>query len=113
MKFLNENASDDDKYTKLKKEFKAKVNVQKVFSAQGENAVVDYLIFKTGKKPEIKKYKEFYVAEGNVQAQPECAADVKMQVVSDYQAYLEEKWVKELKAKYPVKINQKVLKMVK
>ena len=75
--------------------------------------MVDYLIFKTGKKPEIKKYKEFYVAEGNVQAQPECAADVKMQVVSDYQAYLEEKWVKELKAKYPVKINQKVLKMVK
>lgn len=113
VKFLNENASDDDKYTKLKKEFKAKVNVQKVFSAQGENAVVDYLIFKTGKKPEIKKYKEFYVAEGNVQAQPECAADVKMQVVSDYQAYLEEKWVKELKAKYSVKINQKVLKMVK
>lgn len=113
VKFLNDNANDAEKYAKLKKEFKAKVNVQKVFAAQGENVAVDYLVFKSGDKPEIKKYKEFYIAEGGLQEQPECAADVKMQVVSDYQAYLEEQWIKELKAKYPVKINQKVLRMVK
>ena len=113
VKFLNDNANDAEKYAKLKKEFKAKVNVQKVFAAQGENVAVDYLVFKSVEKPEVKKYKEFYIAEGKLQNQPECADDVKLQVVSDYQTYLEEQWIKELKAKYPVKINQKVLKMVK
>ena len=87
--------------------------MQKVFAAQGENVAVDYLVFKSVEKPEVKKYKEFYIAEGKLQNQPECADDVKLQVVSDYQTYLEEQWIKELKAKYPVKINQKVLKMVK
>ena len=113
VKFLNDNANDAEKYAKLKKEFKAKVNVQKVFAAQGENVAVDYLVFKSVEKPEVKKYKEFYIAEGKLQNQPECADDVKLQVVSDYQTYLEEQWIKELKAKYPVKINHKVLKMVK
>lgn len=113
VKFLNDNANDAEKYAKLKKEFKAKVNVQKVFAAQGENVAVDYLVFKSVEKPEVKKYKAFYIAEGKLQNQPECADDVKLQVVSDYQTYLEEQWIKELKAKYPVKINHKVLKMVK
>ncbi len=36
--------------------------------------------------------------------------DAKGFVINDYQAYLEEKWVAELKKKYPVKINQAVLK---
>ena len=36
-------------------------------------------------------------------------ADARGLVISDYQNYLEEKWVNQLKEKYPVKVNQKVL----
>jgi len=39
-------------------------------------------------------------------------ADAKGQVVSDYQSFLEAEWLNELKKKYPVSINQKVLKDV-
>jgi peptidyl-prolyl cis-trans isomerase SurA len=35
--------------------------------------------------------------------------DARGLVISDYQNYLEEKWVNQLKEKYPVKVNQKVL----
>lgn len=37
-------------------------------------------------------------------------ADARGQVVADYQQYLESEWVKGLRAKYPVVINQEVLK---
>lgn len=35
------------------------------------------------------------------------------QIISDYQDYLQKQWVSELRSKYPVKINQKVLKKLK
>lgn len=35
--------------------------------------------------------------------------EAKGYVISDYQEYLEKEWVKELRAKYPVKVNDKVL----
>jgi peptidyl-prolyl cis-trans isomerase SurA len=31
-------------------------------------------------------------------------------VINDYQVYLEELWVADLKKKYPVKVNKKVLR---
>jgi peptidyl-prolyl cis-trans isomerase SurA len=36
--------------------------------------------------------------------------DAKGAAINDYQLYLEEKWIADLKKKYPVKINRKVLK---
>jgi peptidyl-prolyl cis-trans isomerase SurA len=40
---------------------------------------------------------------------PECADDVRGSVVADYQTELEAEWVAQLRAKYPVVINQKEL----
>ena len=44
---------------------------------------------------------------------PEEAVDARAAVTSDYQQYLENEWVKQLREKYPVVINQEVLKDVK
>ena len=44
--------------------------------------------------------------------QPEDYTDVRAQVVADYQNYLEKEWVASLRRRYPVKINEEVLKTV-
>ena len=33
-------------------------------------------------------------------------------VINDYQNYLEDKWIVELKKKYPIKVNEDVLKLL-
>ena len=39
--------------------------------------------------------------------------DVRSLVTGDYQNQLERDWVERLKSKYPVKVNEKVLKKIK
>jgi peptidyl-prolyl cis-trans isomerase SurA len=36
--------------------------------------------------------------------------EAKGRVMNDYQQYVEQEWVKQLKATYPVKVNQKTVK---
>ena len=97
----------------LRKEFKSDVKIERVLVSKGDNAMVDSEVFGGEKiKPE-GKYKVYFVAKGKILPQPEELSDVRGLVVSDYQNYLEKIWVKELKSKYPVKINKKTLKKIK
>lgn len=91
-----------------------KIRMQRMFFAQGENELVDHVVF-NGPAPKADKYPVSFVlpGQGEVYNQPRDVADVKGQVTSDYQDVLEQKWEKELHAKYPVEIDKKVLKQVK
>jgi len=89
------------------------IRMERMCVKQGENPQVDYLVFKTGVKPDRKTYPECMVLEGHLLNAPEELNDVRGAVTSDYQDVLEKRWVEELKAKYPAKVNQKVLKQVK
>ena len=81
--------------------------------SKGDNAMVDSEVFGGEKVKPEGKYKGYFVAKGKILPQPEELSDVRGLVVSDYQNYLEKIWVKELKSKYPVKINKKTLKKIK
>ena len=91
-----------------------KIRMQRMFFAQGENELVDHVVF-NGPAPKTDKYPVSFVlpGQGEVYNQPRDVADVKGQVTSDYQDVLEQRWEKELHAKYPVVIDKKVLKLVK
>ena len=52
------------------------------------------------------------VLEGGLINAPEVYTDVKGPVTNDYQDVLEKQWIKELKAKYPVVIDRRILKTV-
>ena len=45
--------------------------------------------------------------------EPKTLKEARGLVTSDYQLELEQKWVKSLKERYPVKINEKVLDKVR
>ena len=95
----------------LHKKYGTSIKMERMMMAKGENAAVDHLFF-NGPVPS-GKYPCTMVLKGGLIYQPEELADVKGQVTSDYQDVLEKRWVEELKARYPVTINKKVLKKVK
>ena len=105
----------DSLTTMLHKKYTSQIRMERVPAmGRGDNKVVDYLYFGGTKKAATdKRYTEFMTLEGGLVEQPESLADVKGQVTSQYQEYLEKEWLKELEQKYPVTINRKLLKKVK
>lgn len=52
---------------------------------------------------------KFLVVEGIVAPEPKALKEARGLITSDYQNYLEKEWIKELKAKYPVTVNNPVI----
>ena len=85
----------------------------------GDNALVDTKVFKTApkkgadeKQATILKDYPISAVYGKKLKRPESYADVRGQVVSDYQDMLEKAWVYDLRQKYPFSVNKDVLKTV-
>lgn len=85
------------------------VRVERGIWTKGKNAAVDQLGFKI-KDTNYTPNEEFpiVIAVGKVIKAPQVYTDERGKVVTDYQDYLEKSWVKSLREKYPVVINQEV-----
>ncbi|MBR4782972.1 MAG: peptidylprolyl isomerase [Bacteroidaceae bacterium] len=79
---------------------------------RGENSLVDYLKFKTGKEPTPNKVLPYYGVIGKVLKQPKELIDVRAQVVSDYQAMREADWIKGLRSRYDYTVDEDVVATV-
>ncbi|MBQ0115580.1 MAG: peptidylprolyl isomerase [Bacteroidales bacterium] len=97
----------------LHKKYSNNIKMERMTVAQGENKAADYLMFNGAPLDASETYRFPIVLEGGIINNPESVADVRGQVTSDYQDVLEAKWLAELKQKYPVEINKKVLKKIK
>lgn len=90
-----------------------KVRVDKGIFKAGDNAYVDKLVFKKDTTlTAVKGYPHDGFYGTLLKKGPKEYSDVKGLVTADYQQMLEEQWVKELRAKYPVEINKEVLSTV-
>lgn len=78
----------------------------------GDNEWVDKKAFKKNSQPKTNDTFHTEGIFGKLIKAPENHYDVKNEVLSDYQEYLEEQWVELLKAKYEVEIRQDVLQTV-
>ena len=90
------------------------VKVQHGLWEQGKSAAVDKFGFKD-KKAEFTPNENLPVVEciGKKIKAPEVWSDEKGKVTTDYQDYLEAEWIKTLRAKYPVVLNQEVWERIK
>lgn len=79
---------------------------------KGDNSIIDYLEWNADKPASVNAYLVF--ATGSMKPDGIKNLDeARGLYVSDYQTYLEDKWIDELRKKYEVKINEKLLKKVK
>jgi peptidyl-prolyl cis-trans isomerase SurA len=79
--------------------------------AQGDQAVVDALTEAPGVGPTVRDGKKirFAVVTRQMPAAPKLLRECRGQATSDYSNWLEQDWVKGLRAKYPVTVNREVL----
>ena len=86
------------------------VRVENGLWTKGKNAAVDKYAFKD-KAAEYTPTEEFpiVVPVGKVIKAPQEYTDVRGQVTTDYQDYLEKLWVEALREKYPVVVNKEAL----
>ncbi|MBR6879259.1 MAG: peptidylprolyl isomerase [Bacteroidales bacterium] len=93
------------------------VFVRKGFYLKGTNQYVDETEWKEGAlkefQPTVDKSTYFVKIIQVRKPEPKSFIEAKGLVTSDYQVELEENWIKELRKKYPVKVDQKVLEKVR
>ena len=96
----------------MREKFGRDIKVEKVIAARGDNKITDFLAF-GGEKPEADnaRWSCYAALFGRMINEPEEAADVRGAVVTDYQAKLEQDWLRQLHKRYKVKINKDVLKL--
>ena len=93
------------------------VYVRSGYYQHGDNQYVDQTEWKVGAMKEIPSTVDqstvlVYIRELR-DPEPKTLREARGLVTSDYQVELEENWVKALKAKYPVKVDEKVLDKVR
>lgn len=96
-----------------KPDAKAKISTIEGKYEKGQYNVIDEIEWKVGVTPvkmlDDSSYR-FIVVKALLQPEPKTLKEAKGYVVSDYQEYLEKTWIEDLRKKYPIEVDEKVLK---
>jgi len=88
------------------------VKIERGLYVQGSNANVDFLVFKKGKLEPKEGFPKIFIQGKKLKNGPESYTDVRGLVISDYQNYLEQKWIEKLKGKFKVNVYKDVVNTV-
>ncbi len=82
---------------------------------KGDNEMIDSRNGVKGSGPVIENEETstFVIVKGVRSPEPKKLEEARGQITSDYQEYLESEWLKSLKEKYPVTVNQELLERIK
>jgi len=90
----------------------AKVEKKGLFK-KGDDAFVDEVVFKSGVAAERPSGFQDFLLFGKLLNAPESYTDVRGLVITDYQNYLEDAWIKKLNEKYKVTVYPDVIQTIK
>jgi peptidyl-prolyl cis-trans isomerase SurA len=112
MKMAAAGKSVDEIKAKVNKKITGALVVTEQKAEKGESPAMDKLYDKKGVVdiPNENGQFKFYYVTGLVAPEPKTLREAKGLVTSDYQGYLEKEWIKELRAKYPVTVNEETVK---
>lgn len=114
-KYASKNKSVDYIKEKINKSGKINIMVKSGVFEKDYDVLPDFNINNEGATSIVQKGNYYFVA--NVKSikpsEPKPLEECKGAVVSDYQQYLEDNWVNELKKDFTVKVNQEVFNQVK
>ncbi|GAB4135801.1 MAG: peptidylprolyl isomerase [Bacteroidia bacterium] len=113
-KMIKKGKSEKEILDVLNKDSQLNVQADRKLWQKGENADIDAM-WKAGTSADVVKDNRItFIVIHEVQApKAKTLQEARGMITTDYQNYLEKEWVDALKKKYPVKINQDVLKQVK
>ena len=115
--YLSEGVPFDSLRSVIARDSVNHVRVRNGLFQHGDNQFVDETEWKAGTMKEIPSTVDNSTVIVNIielrPIEPKTLREAKGLVTSDYQVELEEKWMKSLHEKYPVKINEKVLEKVR
>ncbi|MBI9033865.1 MAG: peptidylprolyl isomerase [Bacteroidales bacterium] len=92
------------------------VRAQKGIFEKGDNLIVDEFKWKKGLSKKTKMIDDkntFVVIHDVLKAQPKQLNEARGLITADYQNHLEKLWIDQLRAKYPVVVNEDVFKSIK
>lgn len=98
----------------IKANFPKNVRIERIVLPQGENEIVDHVAF-NGPKPSMPgtRWRHYVTYLGHLINGPEEVADVRGRVTNDWTQELEKQYVEQLRQRYKVKVEKKVLKKAK
>ncbi len=83
---------------------------------KGENKIIDQVKWKKGTSEIVNDDKGKYgfaIVTGTVGPEPKTLSEARGLITADYQNYLEEQWIKDLREKYTVIVHEDVLSKIK
>lgn len=113
-KMLKKGSSVADVQTELNEDSQLNIKIDSNVFETGTNAMVDATTKEVGFAKPVEKEGRFFVVgiEEIIPAGTKTYEEARGMVISDYQKYLEEEWIKSLKESYKVNINNDVLEKV-
>lgn len=89
-----------------------KIEIKYGYFEEGKDPLVDYFVWDAAKPANFNDGLDF-IHGNKIAPEPKTLEEARGLYLSDYQNYLEQKWLKELHKRYKVKVNKRVLKSVK
>ncbi len=113
-KAVKKNRSEKEVLDKINENSTLNVQEEKGIFAKQDNPVIDLAEWKDNNIQIVESDNQYYVVKINKVIPPtyKTIDEARGIITSDYQNYLEEEWVKELKQKYPVKLHEDVLQSI-